>query len=152
MLLHWDTVHQWQLGGNRRPCYKFPISSRMNPLISVWTFADRDLWRAVCQRRGTRPALCPHGAGVWWHPWITTRRRNTEQVRGTKASLSGIVCTRYGKMTLCLFYVAEETALFLPIINKEKHTKPNCLTWVKKRNVKISLVDCAEVMHRLSSL
>lgn len=31
-------------------------------------------------------------------------------------------------MTLCLFYVAEETALFLPIINKEKHTKPNCLT------------------------
>lgn len=65
-------------------------SSRVNPFIPVWMFADRDLWRAVCQRWGSRPALRPHSAGVRWHPWITARRRNTEQVGGAKPSSNGI--------------------------------------------------------------
>lgn len=140
---HWPQQHpHWQLGGNRRPCYNFLISSRKDPICCVWTFTDRDLWRAVCQRRGTRPALCPHGAGNGWHPWVAARRRNPEQVRGSKPSSTGI-CAHlhlYEKMTLCLFYVTDETALFLPIINKEKHTRPRCLTWVKtKHTVKMSL-------------
>lgn len=46
--------------------------------------SDRDLWGAMCQRRGTGSAVCPHGARIHCDPWTATRWRHTEQVRDTK--------------------------------------------------------------------
>lgn len=95
--------------------------------------SDRDLWWAVCQRGGPWPAVCPHSPRINCNSWITTRGRHTEQVRH---KMSFYVCfkTLYRKMTPYFLGVTEGTASFLPIINKERHTRPHCQMWVSDPN------------------
>lgn len=72
-----------------------------------------------------------------WRPVTSLDYHQEEEYRAStrhQTQLKWYLCTSASlwEMTPCLFYVIEETALFLPIINKEKHTRPHCLMWVKK--------------------
>ena len=77
----------WSTAGNSFHRSLTPVEQQITvktPAASfVWTFlsSGRDLWGAVCSWGGAWPAVCPHSLGIHRHPWITSRRRHSEQVR-----------------------------------------------------------------------